>query len=86
MIILNPNLKFEKHVKCLCTENSSKYLYIPKKKKYILGLKSEFLNLHVMTNILNVLTTWTICGAIIAPILAEEFAQPMPIFLNVDEK
>lgn len=77
MILLSPDLKFEKHVKCLCTEHS---------KKYILGLKSEFLNLHVMNNVLNVLTTWTICGAIIAPILAEEFAQPMPIFLNVDEK
>lgn len=53
-----------------------KYLYISKKKKIIFGLECEFLKLHVMTIVLNVLTTWTICGAIIAPILAEEFAQP----------
>lgn len=54
-----------------------KYLYISKKKKkLIFGLECEFLKLHVMTIVLNVLTTWTICGAIIAPILAEEFAQP----------
>lgn len=53
-----------------------KYLYISKKTKLIFGLECEFLKLHVMTIVLNVLTTWTICGAIIAPILAEEFAQP----------
>lgn len=47
-----------------------------KKNKLIFGLECEFLKLHVMTIVLNVLTTWTICGAIIAPILAEEFAQP----------
>lgn len=60
----------------LTNSRKVKYLYISKKKKIIFGLESEFLKPHVMTNVLNVLTTWTICGAIIAPILAEEFAQP----------
>lgn len=61
----------------LTNSRKVKYLYISKKKKIIIfGLKCEFLKPHVMTNVLNILTTWTICGAIIAPILAEEFAQP----------
>lgn len=57
-------------------DSSKVKLCIFHKKKLIFRLECEFLHLHVMTNVSNVLTTWTICGAIIAPILAEEFAQP----------